>query len=328
MVMTSAASASPGLPPSLLLDQVKDGALSLETLDWLKWRFGTKEEREASQQTRQWVADQKEIQTDSVRKQLKALGLSAAKLKPDCYGSRLCGDLDRFLAVSDQAKDTAELDRAIKEIAAVHAAIRHTATIGKQYSAATPTAGPAERLRAASLADQLDLAFYSFKPGVDIWNPSPLAASLFAALGSTLSRKTMMDNASMLKTLVNAEGWPTQSRYSRRTAADAWVIVQHADHDPAFQARILGMMEPLAKKGEVDRESFAYLSDRVMVKLDGRQRYGTQFLCVGGRYEAAPLEKPDQVDRLRSELKMAPLAEYQKMFREHVAQNCVAKPTQ
>ncbi|KAK0351541.1 hypothetical protein LTR94_024562, partial [Friedmanniomyces endolithicus] len=62
-----------------------------------------------------------------------------------------------------------------------------------------------------------------------------------------------------------------------RASNAAWLMAQHADRDPQFQA----MMEPLVKSGEVSLANYAYLFDRIAVGADRPQRYGTQGRCTG-----------------------------------------------
>src|SRR3546814_19820645 len=49
----------------------------------------------------------------------------------------------------------------------------------------------------------------------------------------------------------------------------AWLRVQHADADAAWQLRALRLMEPLAQMREASRSNYAYLYDRIMLKLAG-----------------------------------------------------------
>ena len=68
-------------------------------------------------------------------------------------------------------------------------------------------------------------------------------------------------------------------------------------------------MEPLAPTGEANPGKFAGLSDRVSLKLSGKQRYGTQLRCVNTAREPMPLEDPAGVDALRAAVGMRPLAD-------------------
>jgi hypothetical protein len=74
-------------------------------------------------------------------------------------------------------------------------------------------------------------------------------------------------------------------------------------------------MEPLLATREVSAGDYAYLYDRITLKLTGKQRYATQFRCSEGKMQPRPLEQPDQVDELRAAMQLPPLAEYAQFFR-------------
>ena len=62
-------------------------------------------------------------------------------------------------------------------------------------------------------------------------------------------------------------------------AADAaWLMAQHAIHDPEFQRECLGLLEAAVWQGEASPRNLAYLTDRVLVHEGRPQRYGTQFM--------------------------------------------------
>ncbi|MGB3471316.1 MAG: DUF6624 domain-containing protein [Erythrobacter sp.] len=121
-------------------------------------------------------------------------------------------------------------------------------------------------------------------------------------------------NTAWLRREVAKRGWPKQSEVGEKASNAAWLIVQHADHDPAFQYRALKLMEPLVEQREVSPQEYAYLYDRVMLKLAGKQRYATQVTCEGGQRVARPLEEPERVDGLRAEVGLEPFAEYLTWF--------------
>lgn len=53
-----------------------------------------------------------------------------------------------------------------------------------------------------------------------------------------------------LKEVVVKIGWPTASKVGSEAASAAWLLVQHADHDPEFQEYCLGLMHQ-APTGEI-----------------------------------------------------------------------------
>ncbi|TAD72001.1 MAG: hypothetical protein EAY70_13740, partial [Sphingomonadales bacterium] len=95
----------------------------------------------------------------------------------------------------------------------------------------------------------------------------------------------------------------------------AWLLVQHADHDPAFQLEVLRLMEPLLAAKEVSPGNYAYLYDRITLKLTGKQRFATQFWCMDGTMQPRLLEQPDQIDELLAAMELEPLDEYRQFFR-------------
>ena len=123
-------------------------------------------------------------------------------------------------------------------------------------------------------------------------------------------------NTAWLKDVVAEHGWPRRSVVGEGAASAAWLLVQHADADPLFQLQALRMMEPLVAEGEVSGRDFAYLTDRVGLKLTGKQRYGTQFTCVDGSFAPLPVEDMGAVDRLRREAGMESQAENTARMRE------------
>jgi hypothetical protein len=54
----------------------------------------------------------------------------------------------------------------------------------------------------------------------------------------------------------------------------------------------------------VNPKHYAYLYDRVMLSITGKQRYGTQFACRAKRMTLLPLEDPAAVDSKRASVGM------------------------
>lgn len=105
-------------------------------------------------------------------------------------------------------------------------------------------------------------------------------------------------NREWFRDLVSRYGWPLSGDVGRDGASAAWFLAQHADGDPAFQRLCLELVQALPA-GEVDAVRVAMLTDRVMLKEAGIQRYGTQWLGRDGDWVPQPLENPAEVDNLR-----------------------------
>ena len=131
------------------------------------------------------------------------------------------------------------------------------------------------------------------------------------------------ENLTRLKRIVNQHGWPTVSLVGREAAQAAWLLVQHADSDPNFQARVLKLMKPLVANGEVSTSNFALLTDRVLVARRQPQLYGTQYKAVeiNGVIHfgpSTPIADPSGLEQRRSALKLQPHAGYVRQLREMI----------
>ena len=127
-------------------------------------------------------------------------------------------------------------------------------------------------------------------------------------------------NTARMKSIVAERGWPGRSLVGEDGAQAAWLLVQHADHDPAFQRACLELLSHAVQAGEADARQQAYLTDRVLLAEGNPQRYGTQFRLVDGSWQPRPLTDPDQVDDRRRQVGLEPLADYRQRFEQLYAE--------
>ena len=121
-------------------------------------------------------------------------------------------------------------------------------------------------------------------------------------------------NTAWLKEVIDRKGWPGKSLVGADGAQAAWLLVQHADQDRAFQKHCLPLLAEAVKKGEATGAHLAYLTDRVRVGAGEKQVYGTQFHTVDGKLEPQPIEDEANVDKRRKEVGLPTLAEYRKQI--------------
>ena len=84
------------------------------------------------------------------------------------------------------------------------------------------------------------------------------------------------DNLPWIRQVIAEHGWPGRSDVGDDGAQAAWLLVQHADADPAFQRDCLGLLTSAVGQGEARRSHLALLTDRVLVAEGQPQEYGTQ----------------------------------------------------
>ena len=104
------------------------------------------------------------------------------------------------------------------------------------------------------------------------WADSKQAQSQGAALAAV-----NRDNLAWLRTvLITAKHWPGRTQVGSDGANALWLLIQHADADPALQRHALDLMAH-APTGEVSPPDVALLTDRVLIHEGKPQHYGTQF---------------------------------------------------
>lgn len=121
-------------------------------------------------------------------------------------------------------------------------------------------------------------------------------------------------NTARLEEIVDARGWPGRALVGEEGARAAFLLAQHADHAPAFQERCLGLLRAAVAAEDADPADLAYLTDRVLLKQDRPQVYGTQVEWVDSEPRPLPLEDPEHVDERRAAVGLGPLAEYLRRF--------------
>ena len=126
-------------------------------------------------------------------------------------------------------------------------------------------------------------------------------------------------NRERLKQIIAEHGFPTVSTVGQDGADTAFLIVQHADKDPEWQASMLPVLEELSKKGEASKGSVAYLTDRVLRAQGKPQRYGTQYYQeegAGGTPQYVPpvVEDPANLDKRRMSMGLGKWANYEEQM--------------
>ena len=78
-------------------------------------------------------------------------------------------------------------------------------------------------------------------------------------------RQADAENLPWIRQVIAEHGWPGRSDVGDDGAQAAWLLVQHADADPAFQRECVGLLTAAVGQGEARLSQLALLTDRVLV---------------------------------------------------------------
>lgn len=112
-------------------------------------------------------------------------------------------------------------------------------------------------------------------------------------------------NQIMLNKLIKRCGWPGELDNKQATLT-AFIVVQHADLD--FQLKYYRLLKSANLRGEISNAFFALLEDRMLLRQEKLQKYGTQFVKKeDGTNVVAPVEDSDNLNRRRRDMGLDPL---------------------
>lgn len=99
-----------------------------------------------------------------------------------------------------------------------------------------------------------------------------------------------------------------------------WIVIDHASLDK--QEYYLPLVEQMAHEGLIKASEYATLFDRVAMKRNRPQRYGSQTVQFGTPENLQlfvwPVEEPAKLDARRAAVGMAPLACYLQILTEEI----------
>ena len=314
----AAATAAP-LPPALA-PYVHDGKLDPGDWGWMRGAFTDAGPAQKAVWTavRDWLSRCAAADRSTNLAELATLGI-AIPPAPDTGPLRtlVCAQAG-FQPEGASAQDWPSFVRDAAVVRPIARAYLSAVAIAEEVARPDDDADLAQQISSRAVGEQMLRFGFSWAGGARPDSPA-LTAPQRAILASEISMATEVRdraNTVWLKGIVARGGWPKRSQVGGPAADTAWLLVQHADAEPAFQLRALRLMEPLVATGDVDRKNYAYLYDRVMLRIAGHQRYATQMTCKGGYYSPLPLENATAVDARRREAGMQSLADYEKQMIE------------
>lgn len=122
------------------------------------------------------------------------------------------------------------------------------------------------------------------------------------------------ENQTFVFGLLDNQGWP--DGLSDKANSAIFLVIDHAEF--AAQEKYYPVVKEKAEQGIIGKEDAATLQDRILMKKGEMQVYGTQTTMVVINGENInylwPVKNPDQLDKLRKEVNLPPIAEYIAVF--------------
>ena len=265
------------------------------------------EEAKAAKKIEAYENSCMEAASEEMRARVKQAGFAADKISTQPYRDAWC---DRVVYFSLLARSYSSWTRFVSDL---HMASQIASAYVLALHHRSRADGPAKSLRQQlRLRAALDSALRqgSIEQNLSTMPSNESIRSLVAQLLDLASRENDRANRLFLEESVLSESAQSlASTLDKQAKEDAWLLVQHSDADPALQARALRTFKVFARGDPRLRSDYAMLWDRVHLKLEGVQLFGSQARCLGGRRTfAGRLLKPSTVDRRRNSMGLPPVA--------------------
>ena len=121
-------------------------------------------------------------------------------------------------------------------------------------------------------------------------------------------------NIARVEEIIAEHGYPGKSLVGGKAMDATFLIIQHADLK--YQEKYLPLLTEAAEKGEMNKSALALLIDRINMRNDKPQIYGSQLRDdpFTGELWFHEIEDEKNVDQRRAEMGLGPLSEYAKYF--------------
>src|SRR6267142_211433 len=125
-------------------------------------------------------------------------------------------------------------------------------------------------------------------------------------------------NTARIKVIIKQYGWPGPKLIGRDGTDAFFLLAQHGD--PAFQKKVLPLVQKAYRRGILTGQNYALFTDRVFVASGKPQIYGTAARPIdqwNGREPVFdPIEDEANVDKRRAKVGLMPLSEYREFLKQ------------
>ncbi len=124
-----------------------------------------------------------------------------------------------------------------------------------------------------------------------------------------------------IKKIIELYGYPNLKLIGKGGLHNFWLLIQHQDFDIELQKACL-------KRCCFSKKDEAFLTDRILIKREGRQLYGTQFRRVGQKLELFPIKDKKMINSRRKKVGLNPLEKYSQKINNKLEKGLKRKNSQ
>lgn len=117
---------------------------------------------------------------------------------------------------------------------------------------------------------------------------------------------TSTDSINLLKVerIIAEHGYPSSREVGKYSKA-IFFVVQHADLP--VQLKYFPLVKEAFERGDIEKQNYAKMVDRMRIREGKKQLYGTQFRIYKGRIQYFEIEAPENLNERRKEMELEPI---------------------
>lgn len=122
------------------------------------------------------------------------------------------------------------------------------------------------------------------------------------------------ENRIIVSGILDTYGWLSPQKVGMNASQMLFLVVQHADLP--MQKKYLPMIVKAEKDGEILSSNLALLLDRINMREEKKQQYGSQSFTdkKTGKLLIYPVEDADRLDEYRKSMGLGPMKDYAKLL--------------
>lgn len=114
-------------------------------------------------------------------------------------------------------------------------------------------------------------------------------------------------NLIQVENILKKYGWLSRNEVGKTGNKALWLVLQHASL--GIQQKYFEVMKMAVQKGKASKTDLAYLEDRILMRQNKKQLYGTQYKLdeATGEMKLWDIEDPDNLNKRRESVGLGPM---------------------